>query len=183
NAGNGTIVNSFMTHAWYQKPEWANLYPYDPAKAKALLKEAGWDSSRELAVNVITLTNEEIRSMVAAEQQMLAEVGIKITFREMEAPVWIEKFYESHDFELVRVTAGVFPDPDGFLSFHMTSGSKNAMGYANPDLEKKIEQGRRTFDQKDRVKLYQDINEEMLKTLPVAPLYLQNAWWMMSRKW
>jgi peptide/nickel transport system substrate-binding protein len=183
NAGNGTIVNSFMVHPWYQKPEWASLYPYDPARAKALLKEANWNSNREVAVNVITLANEEIRAMVATEQQMLAEVGFKITFREVELPVCVEKFYDTYDYELVRVTFGTFPDPDGFLNFHLKTGSKNAFGYANPELDKKITLGQQTVDQAQRAKIYQEINEEMLKTLPVAPLYVENGWWMMSRKW
>lgn len=183
NAGNGTIVNSFMVHSWYQKPEWANLYPYDPPKARALLQEANWDSNREVGVNVITLANEEIRAMLAAEQQMFADVGFKVSFKEMELPVWVEKFYDTHDFELARVTAGAFPDPDGFLSFHMKTGSKNALGYANPELDKKIEQGRRTIDQAERARIYQEINEEMLRTVPAPPVYLQNAWWIMNRRW
>jgi peptide/nickel transport system substrate-binding protein len=179
NAGNGTIFNSFMTHSWYQKPEWAGLYPYDPEKARALLKEAGWDSNREVSVNIITLANEEIRAMVASEQQMLADVGFKIGFREMEVPVWVEKFYQTYDYEMVRVTFGVFPDPDGFLSFHLKTGSQNALGYANPELDEKIERGRRSVNRAERAKIYQEINEEMLRTLPLAPLYLQNAWWIM----
>jgi peptide/nickel transport system substrate-binding protein len=183
NAGNGTIVNSFMVHPWYQKPEWASLYPFDPARARTLLKEANWDSGREVPVNIITLANEEIRAMVATEQQMLADVGFKITFREVELPVWVEKFYDTYDYELVRVTFGAFPDPDGFLNFHLKTGSKSAFGYANPELDKKIVQGQQSVDQAERAKIYQGINEEMLKTLPVAPLYLENAWWMMSRKW
>jgi ABC-type transport system substrate-binding protein len=136
-----------------------------------------------VAVNIITLANEEIRAMVATEQQMLAEVGFKITFREVELPVWVEKFYDSYDYELVRVTFGAFPDPDGFLNFHLKTGSKSAFGYAYPELDKKIVQGQQSVDQAERAKIYQGINEEMLKTLPVAPLYLENSWWMMSRKW
>jgi peptide/nickel transport system substrate-binding protein len=183
NAGNGTFYNSFMTHSWYQKPEWADLYPYDPDKARALLQEAGWDSSQTVNVNVITLANEEIRSMLAAEQQMLGDVGFTIQFQEMELPVWVEKFYDSHDFELVRVTFGVFPDPDGFLNFHLKTGSKNAFGYANPELDAKIDEGRRTVAQEDRIPIYQAINEEMLRTLPVCPLYMSNSWWVRNVAW
>ncbi|MCH8206279.1 MAG: ABC transporter substrate-binding protein, partial [Chloroflexi bacterium] len=74
-AGNGTVVNSFMTHGWYQKPEWNQLYPFDPDKARALLEEAGWDPDREVVVKLITLKSEELRAQRAAEQQMLADVG------------------------------------------------------------------------------------------------------------
>ncbi len=183
NASNGTIYNSFMTHAWYQKPEWADLYQFDPDKAKALLEEAGWDSGRTVNVNVITLANEDIRAMVAAEQQMLADVGFNIQFQEMEAAVWVERFYTTHDFELVRVTFGVFPDPDGFLNFHLSTGSQNAFGYANPELDAKIEEARRVVDQEARIPLYQALNEEMLQSLPVCPLFMENVWWVRNKKW
>jgi peptide/nickel transport system substrate-binding protein len=183
NAGNGSIFNSFMTHSWYQKPEWADLYPFDPDKARTLLQEAGWDSSRTVKVNIITVANDEARSMLAAEQQMLADVGFNIQFEEMELPVWVDKFYESHDFELVRVTFGVFPDPDGFLNFHLRTGSKNAFGYVNPELDAKIDKGRETVAQEDRIPIYQEINEEMLRTLPVCPLYLPNMWWVRNVSW
>ncbi|MGH2457469.1 MAG: ABC transporter substrate-binding protein, partial [Chloroflexota bacterium] len=182
NGGNGTIVNSFMVHPWYQKPEWNKMYPYDPAKAKDLLKQMNWDSSRQLNVTVITLANDEIRSEVAAEQQMLAEVGIKISFKEVALPVWVSTFYDTHDYDLIRVTFGTFPDPDGFLSFHMTTDSKNAMGYANPDLDKLIKEGRETVDKAKRIAVYQQINEEMLKLLPLAPVFLQNEWDLLSRR-
>ncbi|MGH2562447.1 MAG: ABC transporter substrate-binding protein [Thermomicrobiales bacterium] len=183
NAGNGTVFNSFMTHSWYQKPEWSELYPYDPERARALLQEADWDSSRTVGVNVITLANEQIRAMVAAEQQMLADVGFNVEFQEMEAAVWVEKFYETYDFELVRVTFGVFADPDGFLNFHMKTTSQNAFGYSNPELDARIEEGRRAVDQEARVPLYQAINEEMLETLPVCPLYIENLWWLRHQRW
>jgi peptide/nickel transport system substrate-binding protein len=183
NSGNGTIYNSFMTHAWYQKPEWADLYPFDPEKAKALLAEAGWDSSRTVDVNVITLANDDIRAMVAAEQQMLADVGFNIQFQEMEVATWVERFYQTHEFELVRVTFGVFPDPDGFLNFHMKSTSQNAFGYASPELDARIDEGRKLINQEDRVPIYQALNEEMLETLPVCPLYMQNTWWVRNKKW
>lgn len=183
NADNGTIFNSFMTHSWYQKPEWAEMYPYDPERARALLEEAGWDSNRTVNVSLITLANEQVRAQVAAEQQMLAEVGLMIEFQEMELPVWVDTFYDTHDYELVRVTFGVFPDPDGFLNFHMTADSQDAFGYANPELAEKIEQGRRTVEQEERISIYQEINEEMLTTLPVCPLYMENLWWVMNREW
>jgi ABC-type transport system substrate-binding protein len=57
------------------------------------------------------------------------------------------------------------------------------MGYANPELDRKIALGQQTIDRAERVRIYQEINEEMLRTLPLAPLYLQNAWWIMRKKW
>ncbi len=180
--GNGSIFNSFLVHGWYQLPDWSEKYPYDPEKAKQLIAESGWDTSREIGCTIIAVSSEEARAMLRAEQQMLAEVGIKIKYHEVELGLWVETFYETYEWETIRVTFGVFPDPDGFLSFHMRSGSRNAMGYANPTLDAKIDAGKRSIDVADRTSIYQDINEEMLTKLPLAPVHLLNQWWIIDKK-
>ena len=179
--GNGLIFNSFMVHDWYQQPDWSDRYPYDPERARQLIAESGWDTDREIGVTIITVGGEEARAMLAAEQQMLAEVGIKIKFHEVELALWVETFYETYEWELIRVTFGVFPDPDGFLSFHVRSGSRNAMGYANPVLDEKIEAGKRSISVEERASIYQEINEEMITSLPLAPVHLRNQWWIIDK--
>ena len=180
--GNGSIFNSFLVHGWYQLPDWSDKYPYDPDKARQLIAESGWDTNREIGCTIIAVSSEEARAMLAAEQQMLAEVGIKIKFHEVELALWVETFYETYEWDTIRVTFGVFPDPDGFLSFHMRSGSRNAMGYANPTLDEKIDRGKRSIDQAERAAIYQEINEEMITTLPLAPVHLLNQWWILDKK-
>jgi peptide/nickel transport system substrate-binding protein len=181
--GNGKIFNSFMTHGWYQKPEWKDMYPFDPDKARQLLAEAGWDSNREVTATIITVGSEEANAMLAAEQAMLADVGFKLNFKQVALGVWVDTFYDTHEWDMIRVTFGVFEDPDGFLNFHVKTGSRNAMGYANPELDAKIENGRRTIGIEERKAIYQEINEEMLVTLPLAPVYLKDFWNIMSRRW
>ena len=183
NGGNGTIYNSHMTHAWYQKEEWADRYPFDPDRARALLEEAGWDTERTVTVNVLQFGNDDIRAMVAAEQQMLADVGFKVEYEEMDTSVWVERFYQTYEFELVRVTFGVFPDPDGFLNFHLRTTSQNAFGLANEELDARIDEGRRLISQEERIPVYQALGDEMLETLPVCPVYMQNNWLVRNRKW
>ena len=183
NLGAGKIVNSWMIHQWYQRPEWADMYQFNPDQARALLSEMGWDSSRVVNVNVITLADDNTRSWIAAEQQMLGDVGIQIAINEMDVATWVSQFYnEPHDFEAVRVTFGAFPDPAGFLSFHMQSASKNAFGYANPTLDQKIKAGEQQIDPAQRVPIYQDIAQQMLNDLPVAPVVWQNTWLIQNRR-
>jgi peptide/nickel transport system substrate-binding protein len=183
NLGAGKIVNSWMIHQWYQKPEWADLYQFNPDQARSILQDMGWDSSRVVNVNVITLADDNTRSWIAAEQQMLGDVGIQININEMDVATWVNQFYnEPHDFEAVRVTFGAFPDPDGFLSFHMQTGSKNAFGYANPTFDQQIKAGEQQIEQAQRVPIYQDIAQQMLTDLPVAPVVWQNSWLIQNRR-
>ncbi len=53
-------------------------YPYDPAKARALLSEAGLKDG--LDVSVLMLNNTEFRQLGEALQAMLAESGIRVKF-------------------------------------------------------------------------------------------------------
>lgn len=60
-----------------------NNYKYDVEKAKALLKEANWDSNTELDV-VYYYTDQLTQDLMAIVQQYLAEVGIKVKPRLVE---------------------------------------------------------------------------------------------------
>ena len=53
-------------------------YPFDPAKAKALLEEAGFKNGIDLST--LTLNNSEFRPLAEALQAMLADSGIRLKF-------------------------------------------------------------------------------------------------------
>ena len=59
-------------------PELDKKYPYDPAKARALLAEAGLKDGFD--VNVLMLNNSEFRQLGEALQAILAESGIRVKF-------------------------------------------------------------------------------------------------------
>ena len=64
----------------------------------------------------------------------------------------------------------------------MQSASKNAFGYANPTLDQKIKAGEQQIDPAQRVPIYQDIAQQMLNDLPVAPVVWQNTWLIQNRR-
>jgi len=57
-------------------------YEYNPEKAKALLKEANWDSNRVLDL-IYYYADQETVDLMTAIQQWFAAVGIKIKFRQI----------------------------------------------------------------------------------------------------
>ena len=61
-------------------------YTYDPDKARQLLKEANWDSSRVLDV-VYYYGDQTTADLMAAIQAYLADVGVQMTFRKLEGDV------------------------------------------------------------------------------------------------
>src|SRR6202040_2309807 len=61
-------------------------YDYDPAKAKALLKEAGITSNTEFSLFTSPTFDQRI---VTAIQQMLTEVGIKVLMSTSDFSPWL----------------------------------------------------------------------------------------------
>lgn len=76
--GTATVVPCLTPFSAFW-PDNANPYPYDPAKARALLAEAGWDSSRSFEIKTYYDSQFHADAM-AAMQQFLAEAGINVTF-------------------------------------------------------------------------------------------------------
>lgn len=69
-----------------------NRYPYDPAKARALLAEAGLKDGLELSV--LLLNNTEFRQLAEALQAMVAESGIRFKYDTVDVsqfPLFFQK--------------------------------------------------------------------------------------------
>lgn len=74
--GRGTVTNQvFGPESGAYLPELDDSYPYDPAKAKALLAEAGYPDGFALKMPSIA----GFEAMMAVVQQQLGDVGIKVT--------------------------------------------------------------------------------------------------------
>jgi peptide/nickel transport system substrate-binding protein len=72
-------------------------YPYDPAKAKQLLAEAGYAKgfSIELALTTGTYVAQDPVAQVIAKQ--LGAVGIKVKVTNQSFPNWVERTYSAKD--------------------------------------------------------------------------------------
>jgi len=183
-SGNGTVYNTPLAHSWYQKKEWAVRYLYDPDKARELLSEAAWDSSRTVIFNTGPFRNEAARAEAAVIQQYLADVGFKIEW--VEDSAW-NAFTSEYDFR----TGGfsTFADPDGFLSYRFMPGGASSTdedetGYIvfNPDLRAMIIAGKTELDRNARAKIYQDINDILIEDLPYGGWFMTHSWYPQNTK-
>ena len=170
--GLATIHNQPLIHGWIQKPEWQNRYPFDPDMARSLLQDAGWDSEREVDLDVYGAQSDEIRTELAAMQQMWKDVGLKINIVEKDVGTMLEEWDAVTYPGLQRWGWGTFADPDGFLQTYFTTVSANNMNYATPELDAKIELGLTSVDREKRREIYQEIAEQLMEDLPLLVEYV-----------
>jgi peptide/nickel transport system substrate-binding protein len=158
-------------------------YPYDPAKAKALLKEAGFiDANNDgilerdgkpFSFEIITNQNKERENSAVLIQRRLKEVGIEVKIRAIEWASFISRFIKTGDFDVVCLGWGLGLDPDQYSIWHSSQqgGDKfNFINYSNPKVDALLEQGRTELNPDKRQKIYHEFAKVLLEDSPIVYL-------------
>jgi peptide/nickel transport system substrate-binding protein len=158
-------------------------YPYDPAKAKALLKEAGFMDSdgdgilerggKPFSFEIITNQNKEREKSAVLIQRRLKDVGIQANIRAIEWASFISRFIKTGDFDVVVLGWGLGLDPDQYNIWHSSQqapGQFNFIGYNNPTIDKLLEQGRLELNPDKRMKIYHEFARVLLEDSPIVYL-------------
>lgn len=99
--GQGTLIGSMAvpTDPWYEDLSRTN--GYDPAKAKALLKEAGYSSGLTLRLRVPVIPYAVKSAQFVASQ--LRDVGVTAKIEELEFSRWIPEVFTNGDYDMTIV--------------------------------------------------------------------------------
>jgi peptide/nickel transport system substrate-binding protein len=141
----------------------------DPAKARALLAEAGYadrdgdgvlegpDGQPFRFELVYFQDNDDTRRIVLFLKDLYAAAGILLEPKPTEWSVMLD-LINRKDFEAITLgwTSGV--EIDIYQMFHSsqtTGGGDNFVNYKNPELDRLIEEARRTVDEDKRMPLWQ----------------------------
>lgn len=153
--GTGSISNTMFPAKWAQAPD-LNPYKYDPAKARQLLKDAGWDSARK--VDFIYYYADQVnKDTVTAIQAYLAAVGVNIVPRLLN-PAEIQAVYNDGKFEMGYFANGQGLDPSlGALT--TTCGAQLAFGYCNKRIDELYDKGLSESARDKRAPYYQEISK------------------------
>ena len=158
-------------------------YPYDPIKAKTLLKEAGFVDSdgdgivekdgKPFSFEIITNQNKEREKSAVLIQRKLKQVGIQVNIRAIEWASFISRFIKTGDFDVVLLGWGLGLDPDQYNIWHSSQqapGQFNFIGYNNPTIDKLLEQGRVELNPDKRQAIYHEFAKVLLDDSPIVYL-------------
>ena len=175
----------YKPDAWFYNPH-VKRWSGNPERARRLLAEAGWRDSdndgwldrdgKRFSFTVITNQGNESRDKAAQIiQYRLRQVGIEMKIRTLEWTAFINDFIDKRRFEAVILGWTLGQDPDIYDIWHSskTTGKQlNFIGYKNPDLDRLLEEGRRTFDRAERKRIYFKVQEILAEDQPYTFLYV-----------
>ena len=118
------------------------IYPFDQAKAKKLLTEAGYPNGVD--ITWVLLNTPEYKQIAEAVQAMMGEVGIRIKFDVVDVSQYITFRRPPTRGDIMMARWGGRPDPlQSFQEVTGTGGSVNAGDAASPEIDALIEKARR----------------------------------------
>ncbi|QDF36700.1 ABC transporter substrate-binding protein [Bradyrhizobium symbiodeficiens] len=155
------------THPYYQKA--FPIHGRDIAKAKALLKEAG--VTTPVTVDYMIPKGAENEAVAQVVQSMAAEAGFDIKIRAVEFATTFKQA-QAGEFQIFQINWSGRIDPDGNSYIFMRSKApQNDGGYANPEADKLMEDGRATSNVEERKAIYAKLTKILLDDLPIIYIY------------
>jgi peptide/nickel transport system substrate-binding protein len=153
-------------------------YPFDAAKAKALLKEAGFPNGFETELYYMPVSRPYMpdgKTVATAIQANLKTIGVNVRLTTFEWAIYLEKTKNGeHPMALLGWT-GDNGDPDNFL--HVLLSGNNAVApanniafYDNKEVTRLLEEARREVNQAKRAELYRRAQVLIHQDAPWVPL-------------
>lgn len=162
----GMLIPGMLGHDPELKP-----YPHDPAKARALLAEAGYPDGFE--TEYLVMADDEAARLAASLQADLAQVGVRVHISQLSYATFAGAIASrtGAPFTYIGWLAD-YPDPTTFFDgkFHSRAiadeNSSNDSFYANPELDTLLDAARAEPDMSKRDAMYRRVERILYDDAP-----------------
>ncbi|PYO28336.1 MAG: ABC transporter substrate-binding protein [Candidatus Rokuibacteriota bacterium] len=139
--------------------------PYDPAKARKLLAEAGYPNGFEAVLRVSPQYYYTVRTGEVVVSQ-LAKVGVKVKIEQIEWPQWLSQVYKDASYDLTIIGHA---EPWDIANY---ANPNYYFRWDNKDFQALYKESEQTVDDKKRREQYARLQKMMADEAPVVWLYM-----------
>lgn len=169
---NGPIPSTLPGHDADHTP-----FPFDPARARALLAEAGYPGGKdpatgrrlELTLELGRADDLELRQSAELFAAFMDRIGLRVRLSLNNGPAFYDKLERRQAQMFYLSWIGDYPDAENFLQcFYGPNGSPgpNRANYANPAVDRLYEQIRTMPDTPERTDLYRRMSRLIVEDCP-----------------
>lgn len=192
----GYVQDSIFPSNHWTYTDDVTKYPYDPAKAKSLLEEAGYTmnastgyyekNGKTLHLTYDLVTSTDGNAVAQLIQQQWKDIGVEMEIIEQDfSTLAYTKLFPSDDngsprrvtaddFACYTLGFGVEADPDEYRAYLITAedaGTWNFITYSNPEVDKLFNDQLFLTNPEERAECYHKISKIVSDDIPWIPLY------------
>lgn len=178
--GKAKIANTLIPDGPHKPTSGLAAYDYDPARAKQLLSDAGWDPNR--VVDLVYYYGDQVTiDFMSAVQEFLSQVGMKVEPRKLEGDLASQLWVAPADpvngpsavkWDLAYAAVGALA-PHDYYNRLLPDYSGNSFWPDHPEFTKLIEATSATADPEKQAEAFQEVAKWDNEHLPAVPLYYQ----------
>ena len=174
--GAGQLATNVLPPTQWSYDESIKDAPYDPEKAKQLLKEAGIKEGTEItlwAMPVQRPYNPNAKLMAEMLQSDWGKIGIKAKIMTYEWGEYIKRSKGGENGAMLIGWSGDNGDPDNWLGTLFGCDAINGNNFSkwcNPEFDKLITAAKNTTDKEQRTKLYEQAQQLLKEQVPLTPI-------------
>jgi peptide/nickel transport system substrate-binding protein len=152
-------------------------YTYNPDKAAALLKEAGFDADNKLEITITTSKN--YREMCEYIQHQLGEIGIMVKI-DVQQAINMSELIATARVNLFRKNwLADYPDAENYLALFYSKNfspiGPNYTHFANAEYDELYEKSQLEVNDSIRFGYYQQMDQIVIDEAPIVPLYYDDV--------
>ncbi len=147
------------------------------------LDESGWEvgesgirykNGKKLAIKITTTDWPEYVKTAEIIKEQWKKIGVEVTLENFSAGMIQQTVVQPRDYEALIFGEILPPDPDPYPFWHSTqtrSPGLNLALFKNQEVDKLLEEARKTSDLNRRQELYRDFQNKILELNPAIILY------------
>lgn len=163
-------MTGFLTApgSWAYSPTTSRVWTYDPNRALALLRAAGYARPQDVHLVFESWSGSLHLDIAQAIATQLTQLGISVDLRPIEAPALYQKRVTGDYMMLMDGLGLPWNDPDAYYDFFHSGASGYAAGahFRDPQLDVLLEQGRATSDRARRQAIYVQVERRLFEDAP-----------------
>jgi ABC-type transport system substrate-binding protein len=160
--------------------DFGEQFPYDPEKARALLKEAGYDAQNPLRYTLMTHGAEASLPIIATVMKtQLAQIGVEVEVEVLDRPIFLRRVTRDRDWDQMLVNVAAAIDPHTISRGIDTRAGNNTINHTDKHVDALIDRMREAATEEEYLQAGYDfqryVEENMMTTSVSSYAHLQAA--------
>ena len=171
--GRGHIIgsNMFAGFGKYYNEDVENRYPYEPEKAKELLKEAGYENNLTFTITVPSNYAFHVDTAQVLVDQ-LKQIGVTVKIQTVEWAKWLSDVYVGRNYEATIIGLDAKLAARDVLDRYQSSAGNNFMNYNSPAFDEIFTKAVNTVNEEEKVAYYKELQQILAED--AASIYIQD---------